>query len=59
MGAETSSPGEPTSYENEYRATTGPDETRDVDARVANPSLYGDFAGSSALSAQQYLVLEH
>jgi len=50
MAAETSDPGTPTSYEDEYRATTGPDETRDVDSRVANPSLYGDFAGSSNLT---------
>ena len=50
MAAETSDPGSPTSYEDEYRATTGPDETRDVDERVANPSLYGDFAGSSNLT---------
>ena len=50
MAAETSDPGTPTSYEDEYRATTGPDETRDVDSRVANPSLYGDFAGSTGLT---------
>ena len=56
MSSETSSPGEPTSLQQEIAGATDDEEIQAATDRFEemslNPALYGDFAGSTQLSNQ-------